>query len=186
MMATAASALCYSSGAAALASARLRRRHDKVPSSSSRGLALGCRGAGGGIKLRRRLDVSATASSSDEFPSFDDAAPSTQSDDVAPAAADDDAAAAEAAELLKRAMSLRAREIKSNLARMNVPSGQLFEKEELARALAEAWRVRIATRAVTVPLRQIVGMPGNPRVGGGLTADVYPCSFNSMQLRNST
>ena len=82
------------------------------------------------------------------------------------AAAKDPAAAAaeQRAALLKRAMSLRARACKTNLALCGVPSGNLFEKEELAKALAGAWEAKLSA-SVTMPLRQMVGMPGNPRAG---------------------
>jgi len=80
---------------------------------------------------------------------------------------DDDAAPADASEddaLRARAMALRARAIKAYLALMSVPSANLFEKEELAKALADAW-IEKRSKTVNLPLRQIVGMPGNPRAG---------------------
>ena len=61
-------------------------------------------------------------------------------------------------------MALRARAIKSYLALMSVASANLFEKEELAKALADAW-IEKRSKTVNLPLRQIVGMPGNPRAG---------------------
>ena len=63
-------------------------------------------------------------------------------------------------------MSLRAKQIKQFLALCGGASGaaRFFEKEDLARALADAWLAK-RDDAVRVPLRQIVGMPGNPRAG---------------------
>ena len=63
-------------------------------------------------------------------------------------------------------MSLRAKQIKQFLALCGGASGasRFFEKEDLARALADAWLAK-RDEAVRVPLRQIVGMPGNPRAG---------------------
>ena len=40
---------------------------------------------------------------------------------------------------MRRAMSMRAKNIKVKLASLGVGSKDLFEKEELARALANAW-----------------------------------------------
>jgi predicted aspartyl protease len=62
-------------------------------------------------------------------------------------------------------MSLRAKQIKQFLALCGASgAARFFEKEDLARALADAWLAK-RDEAVRVPLRQIVGMPGNPRAG---------------------
>ena len=66
---------------------------------------------------------------------------------TSPAAADDDAPPAQGPEddprspanLMKRANAMRAKAIKVKLAAMGVGTKDLFEKEELARALAKAW-----------------------------------------------
>ena len=65
---------------------------------------------------------------------------------------------------MKRANAMRAKAIKVKLAAMGVGTKDLFEKEELARALAKAWSEQLEG-TVTLPLRQLVGMPGNPRAG---------------------
>ena len=129
-------ALC---GASAPASAHLRS--PKVYYSTFRG--------GRGQRHRTRFTTAAAAADDDAAAVTDDAAA---------------AAATAYAALLARAMALRAREIKAHLARLSESSKDLFEKEELAKALAAAWRARLAA-AVTVPLRQLAGMPGNPRAG---------------------
>jgi hypothetical protein len=122
-------------------------------------------------KIRRSFAPRASSSSSSD----DDAAPADASEDDA---------------LRARAMALRARAIKSYLALMSVASANLFEKEELAKALADAWiekrsktvvrlppirprsrcerrslRTFLSLPAQNLPLRQIAGMPGNPRAG---------------------
>jgi predicted aspartyl protease len=94
-------------------------------------------------------------------------APRASSSSSSSSSSDDDAAPADASEddaLRARAMALRARAIKSYLALMSVASANLFEKEELAKALADAW-IEKRSKTVNLPLRQIVGMPGNPRAG---------------------
>ena len=98
---------------------------------------------------------------------------------------DDDAAPSQGPEddprspanLMRRAMSMRAKNIKVKLASLGVSSKDLFEKEELARALANAWGEKLKG-TVTLPLRQLVGMPGNPRAGYVIvTLDVGEAGF---------
>ena len=98
---------------------------------------------------------------------------------------DDDAAPSQGPEddprspanLMRRAMSMRAKNIKVKLASLGVSSKDLFEKEELARALANAWGEKLKG-TVTLPLRQLVGMPGNPRAGHVVvTLDVGEAGF---------
>ena len=98
---------------------------------------------------------------------------------------DDDAAPSQGPEddprspanLMRRAMSMRAKNIKVKLASLGVSSKDLFEKEELARALANAWGEKLKG-TVTLPLRQLVGMPGNPRAGYVVvTLDVGEAGF---------
>ena len=70
-----------------------------------------------------------------------------------------------------------AKNIKVKLASLGVSSKDLFEKEELARALANAWGEKLKG-TVTLPLRQLVGMPGNPRAGYVVvTLDVGEAGF---------
>ena len=101
------------------------------------------------------------------------------------AAADDDAPPAQGptndprspTNLMKRANAMRAKAIKVKLAAMGVGTKDLFEKEELARALAKAWGEQLEG-TVTLPLRQLVGMPGNPRAGYVVvTLDVGEAGF---------
>ena len=99
------------------------------------------------------------------------------------ASSDDDAppptptADEQRASLVARANALRAKAIKVNLAALGVPSSQFFEKSELVAALVDAWSSRLAA-SVTVPLRQIIGMPGNPRAGYVVvTLDVGSAGF---------
>ena len=101
------------------------------------------------------------------------------------AAADDDAPPAQGptddprspANLMKRANAMRAKAIKVKLAAMGVGTKDRFEKEELARALAKAWGEQLEG-TVTLPLRQLVGMPGNPRAGYVVvTLDVGEAGF---------
>ena len=101
------------------------------------------------------------------------------------AAADDDAPPAQGptddprspTNLMKRAKAMRAKAIKVKLAAMGVGTKDLFEKEELARALAKAWGEQLEG-TVTLPLRQLVGMPGNPRAGYVVvTLDVGEAGF---------
>jgi len=101
------------------------------------------------------------------------------------AADDDDAPPAQGPEddprspanLMKRANAMRAKAIKVKLAAMGVGTKDLFEKEELARALANAWSEQLEG-TVTLPLRQLVGMPGNPRAGYVVvTLDVGEAGF---------
>ena len=101
------------------------------------------------------------------------------------AADDDDAPPAQGPEddprsptnLMKRANAMRAKAIKVKLAAMGVGTKDLFEKEELARALAKAWSEQLEG-TVTLPLRQLVGMPGNPRAGYVVvTLDVGEAGF---------
>jgi hypothetical protein len=103
----------------------------------------------------------------------------------AAAAADDDAPPAQGptddprspTNLMKRANAMRAKAIKVKLAAMGVGTKDLFEKEELARALAKAWGEQLEG-TVTLPLRQLVGMPGNPRAGYVVvTLDVGEAGF---------
>jgi|TARA_B110000305_G_C19325320_1_gene581065 hypothetical protein len=78
---------------------------------------------------------------------------------------------------MKRANAMRAKAIKVKLAAMGVGTKDLFEKEELARALAKAWGEQLEG-TVTLPLRQLVGMPGNPRAGYVVvTLDVGEAGF---------
>jgi hypothetical protein len=101
------------------------------------------------------------------------------------AAADDDAPPAQGptddprspTNLMKRANAMRAKAIKVKLAAMGVGTKDLFEKEELARALAKAWGEQLEG-TVTLPLRQLVGMPDNPRAGYVVvTLDVGEAGF---------
>ena len=81
------------------------------------------------------------------------------------------------AALVARANALRAKAIKVNLAALGVPSSQFFEKSELVDAIVDVWSSRLAA-SVTVPLRQIIGMPGNPRAGYVVvTLDVGSAGF---------
>ena len=110
--------------------------------------------------LHRRVRARPLRASSD-----DDAPPRTPDVDERRAA------------LVARANALRAKAIKVNLAALGVPSSQFFEKSELVDAIVDVWSSRLAA-SVTVPLRQIIGMPGNPRAGYVVvTLDVGSAGF---------
>ena len=88
-------------------------------------------------------------------------------DDDAPPAegVDPEALAAERRDALRsRAGGMRVKELKRCLGHMGRSGSNFFEKSDVVDAVVDGWeeRLRASTR---VPLRQIVGMPGNPRAG---------------------
>lgn len=64
----------------------------------------------------------------------------------------------------QRANAMRVKQLKSCLGYMGISSAAFFEKGELVDAVIKGWEEKLK-RSTSVPLRQIVGMPGNPRAG---------------------
>ena len=104
--------------------------------------------------LRRRDPVACAAEADDVISRFgdDDAPASSIASIVSPAA------------LLIRAKKLRGADIKGKLSRLGVSYADCFDKDDLAKRLAQAWHTSAST-AVSFPLRQIASQPGNPRAG---------------------
>ena len=89
-------------------------------------------------------------------------------DDDAPAPAGDVGPEALAAErhnaLRSRAGGMRVKALKRCLGQMGRGGSNFFEKSDVVDAVVDGWEERLCA-STRVPLRQIVGMPGNPRAG---------------------
>ena len=60
---------------------------------------------------------------------------------------------------------MRAKILKGYLARLGARSDDCLEKDELVDRLAETWMTKCENFAITVPLRQLGNIGGNPRPG---------------------
>ena len=93
----------------------------------------------------------------------DDAA--APAEDAGPTSRSPEALASERRDALRsRAGGMRVKALKACLGHMGRGGSSFFEKSDIVDAVVDGWeeRLRGSTR---VPLRQIVGMPGNPRAG---------------------
>ena len=104
----------------------------------------------------------------------------TSDDDVA-----DDASTSARARVERwraRARTMRAKILKGYLARLGARSDDCLEKDELVDRLAETWMTKCENFAITVPLRQLGNIGGNPRSGYALVTldvggDIGLCDF---------
>ena len=77
---------------------------------------------------------------------------------------------------------MRAKILKGYLARLGARSDDCLEKDELVDRLAETWMTKCENFAITVPLRQLGNIGGNPRSGYALVTldvggDIGLCDF---------
>lgn len=86
-------------------------------------------------------------------------------EDVGPASRSPEALAAERRDALRsRAGGMRVKALKRCLGHMGKSGSNFFEKSDVVAAVVDGWEEKL-NASTCVPLRQIVGMPGNPRAG---------------------
>ena len=108
------------------------------------------------FRTRRDPNRSLVRAASDE---------SSASDDTAGQSVTPERLAADTRDTLKTcANGMRVKQLKSTLGYLGISSSKFFEKGELVNAVVDAWQEKLS-QSTNVPLRQIVGMPGNPRAG---------------------